>query len=172
MKRVLNLVFASFASACINEDFSAQLNGQETLAIDSIFTKYLEEGTSLVDLNEPGRYEIFGNKLIEIVAHNSDETNTWKKGVNRHTAMTHEEVLHYYKMDVQAEQNCSATKEKTESVPINDDMPPSYDWRDHNGVSPVKDQGNCGSCWTFSTVGCLESAHLIKYGELQTFSEQ
>jgi len=36
----------------------------------------------------------------------------------------------------------------------------------------VKDQGGCGSCWTFSTVGCLESAHLIKYGTLATYAEQ
>lgn len=36
----------------------------------------------------------------------------------------------------------------------------------------MKDQGSCGSCWTFSTVGCLESAHLIKYGVLETYAEQ
>lgn len=53
-----------------------------------------------------------------------------------------------------------------------DDTPDAWNWRDHNGVSPVKDQGSCGSCWTFSTVGCLESSHLIKYGSLATYSEQ
>jgi cathepsin H len=52
------------------------------------------------------------------------------------------------------------------------DGPAEWDWRDHNGVSPVKDQGNCGSCWTFSTTGCLESLHMIQYGTLQTYSEQ
>lgn len=52
------------------------------------------------------------------------------------------------------------------------DTPAAWNWRDHNGVSPVKDQGNCGSCWTFSTVGCMESAHLIKYGNLATYAEQ
>jgi cathepsin H len=40
-------------------------------------------------------------------------------------------------------------------------------------VSPVKSQGKCGSCWTFSTTGCLESHHKIKHGGAFVFlSEQ
>jgi len=51
-------------------------------------------------------------------------------------------------------------------------LPESVDWRDKNAVTPVKDQGHCGSCWAFSTTGVLESFYYINNGKLLTFSEQ
>lgn len=41
------------------------------------------------------------------------------------------------------------------------DIPSSYDWRDLNGTTPVKDQGACGSCWAFSAVQNIESVHYL-----------
>jgi C1A family cysteine protease len=43
-------------------------------------------------------------------------------------------------------------------------LPSSYDWRALNGVTPIKNQGNCGSCWAFSTVGPMESQILLQNG--------
>jgi len=51
-------------------------------------------------------------------------------------------------------------------------LPPSFDWREQGGVTPVKDQGNCGSCWAFGTVAPLESAIKIKEGKTVDLSEQ
>jgi C1A family cysteine protease len=51
-------------------------------------------------------------------------------------------------------------------------LPAKWDWRDHNGVLPIRDQGNCGSCWAFGTVGSYESFLLIKHSVTADFSEQ
>lgn len=48
----------------------------------------------------------------------------------------------------------------------------SIDWTERGVVTPVKDQGQCGSCWSFSAIGALESAYAIKTGNLESFSEQ
>lgn len=48
----------------------------------------------------------------------------------------------------------------------------SINWVEKGAVTPVKNQGQCGSCWSFSTTGALEGAYYIKYGKQQSFSEQ
>jgi len=58
---------------------------------------------------------------------------------------------------------CNATATPQEPEP-NVVIPLFWDWREVGGVTPVKDQGSCGSCYAFSTVGAIESHYLIKYG--------
>jgi len=45
------------------------------------------------------------------------------------------------------------------SLPATEELPEKFDWREHNGnwVTPVRDQGACGSCWAFSAVAQVES---------------
>lgn len=51
-------------------------------------------------------------------------------------------------------------------------LPRTFDWRALGGCTPVKDQGSCGSCWAFATVGPLECNILIKDGVTVDLSEQ
>jgi len=62
----------------------------------------------------------------------------------------------------------SQRRAKKSNVVPND----AVDWRDQGAVNPIKDQGQCGSCWAFSTVQAAESANFLKSGTLYSFSEQ
>ena len=51
-------------------------------------------------------------------------------------------------------------------------IPTAFDWRDYDGCTPIRNQGGCGSCWAFATVGALECAIKIREGVSVDLSEQ
>ena len=52
------------------------------------------------------------------------------------------------------------------------ELPEAFDWRDYDGCTPIRDQGGCGSCWAFSTVGALECNIRIVHGASVDLAEQ
>ena len=105
------------------------------------------------------RFEYFYDEVKSIVAHNRDPTKTWKQSITQFTGLTADEMRG---IAIMASQNCSATN--TQSLHAVGDIPASFDWRQYGVVSPVKNQGKCGSCWTFSTTGAVEANWAITQG--------
>lgn len=114
------------------------------------------------------RLETFVENRRRIDKHN-EGNHSFTMRLNQFSDMTFDEFKKSFLWT--APQNCSATKGNY--LRSNNLRPDSIDWRKKgNYVSPVKNQGGCGSCWSFSTTGCLESVIAINKGMLVLLSEQ
>jgi len=92
-------------------------------------------------------------------------------GVNAHSDLTSKEFSDLY-LGYLPRQNDYARSQNLHVAPAAQVLAASLDWRTSGAVTPIKDQGQCGSCWAFSTTGSVEGANKIKSGNLVSVSEQ
>ena len=108
------------------------------------------------------------DKFIEI--HNLKNLS-FSLGHNQFSGMDNDEykkLLGFTYLD----KNASVTRSSLFYYMKGNNLPQSVDWVKEGAVTPVKDQGQCGSCWSFSTTGALEGIYSIINNKLVSFSEQ
>jgi C1A family cysteine protease len=115
------------------------------------------------------RLQEFAKNYNQMMHHNmmNSATDGYHMGINNFADMTEAE----YNMMLGFKKNHNK-KHFTTFKMMTDAAPASVDWRSKNAVTPVKNQGSCGSCWAFSATGSMEGAYAIKTGQLTSFSEQ
>jgi len=96
---------------------------------------------------------------------------TYTLGHNKFSGMDQEDFTKYLSLNNQYKFSLENKKPCLRGISSNNILE-SINWVEKGAVTPVKDQGQCGSCWSFSTTGALEGAYYIKYGNLESFSEQ
>lgn len=114
----------------------------------------------------------YANNDDFITRHNSLGLS-YELGHNQFSHLNFDEFRDYVKLGLNLPTVETKPNLRTVEASLNvSALPASVDWTTKGAVTGVKDQGNCGSCWSFSATGALEGAYQIKYGTLISFSEQ
>jgi len=113
------------------------------------------------------RMEQFKKTLKNIAEHEADNEHTSTVGINHMADWTDAE----YKKLLGYKASEKVQGEEPEELDVSN-LEGAVDWRTKGAVTPVKNQGRCGSCWAFSTTGSVEGAMQIAGNKLQSFSEQ
>lgn len=111
------------------------------------------------------RERVFLENLAKIKLHNANEHRTYDLGINQFSALTQEEFVQQYLGTIVPTE--TVVSEQKDDISVGD-----VDWSSQGAVTPVKNQGQCGSCWAFSATGALEGLSKLGFGSLQSFSEQ
>ena len=117
---------------------------------------------------EAFRRSVFLSQVVAIERHNKEADagkHTYRKGTNQFSDLT---VKEFTELVSSKHLRTGAGRIVHLDIPT----PASVDWRSKGAVTPVKNQGGCGSCWSFASTGAMEGAFFIATGQLRSLSEQ
>nr|ANH58182.1 cathepsin L-a [Azumapecten farreri] len=155
------------------------LLGREQAQIDfddyfTEFDRFIKSFGRSYEIEEKNsRFKTFTKNLEVIREHNKKfqrGEKTFYLGINNFTDMELDEFVQYNGLLKRKSLKTSDCGKFLEPHFLS--LPEEIDWRTKGYVTPVKNQGQCGSCWSFSTTGALEGQHFHETGKLVSLSEQ
>jgi len=154
---VLRSVYGSFSESEYRTAFNAWMQDHERVYSTEDFQ---------------AKYEIFKDNMDYVHAWNSLNSTTIL-GLNNMADMSNEEYQRIYLgTHFQADDEEEDMRSSRVVLPYYEVLADSLDWRAHGAVTSIKDQGQCGSCWAFSTTGSVEGVYQLNTGDLVPLSEQ